>query len=132
MFEGLRQLKALCRLARLRRVLAYRNRGPLRAVGMCESGQFSREMEASWDLVDRNCDAPEIFGEKVAAALCAMSAHCHSWLALWLWPTGRLFSDTCSPLLLCVLNMLNYPQTRKSSSFGMLAKLAHKLDQCVL
>ena len=41
--------------------------------------------------------------------------------------TVSVFRGTCSPLMLCVLQ-INYPQTRKSSSFGMLAKLAHKLD----
>lgn len=130
-------------LACLRRALACRGRGPLRAVGMTDSGQFRREMEASWDLVDRKYDAPEIFGEKAAAALCAMSAraaHHDLPLALSLMAgtvalangaTVSVFPGTCSPLMLCVLN-INYPQTRKSSSFGMLAKLAHKLDQCVL
>ena len=41
---------------------------------MTDSGQFRPEMEASWDLVDRKNDAAEIFGDRVVAALCAMSA----------------------------------------------------------
>ena len=41
---------------------------------MTDSGQFRPEMEASWDLVDRKNDAPEIFGGRAEAALCAMSA----------------------------------------------------------
>ena len=132
-----------CLLACLRRALACRGWDPLRAVGMTDSGQFRPEMEASWDLVHRKYDAPEIFGDRAAAASCAMSAraaHHDLPLALSLMAgtvalangaTVSVFPGTCSPLILCVLNV-NYPQTRKSSSFGMLDKLAHKLDQDVL
>ena len=55
-FEALRQLKALCRLACLRPALACRDGNPLHAVGMSDS-----EMEAPWNLVDRNYDASEFF-----------------------------------------------------------------------
>ena len=72
-FEALRQLNTItallaafaCLLACVR-ALACRGWGPLRAVGMTDSGQFRSEMEASWDLVDRKYDAPEIFGDRAA------------------------------------------------------------------
>ena len=72
------------------------------------------------------------------AALCAKSAHQDLPLALMAGTvalangaTASVFPGTCSPLMLCILK-IDFPQTRKSSSFGMLAKLAHKLDQGVL
>ena len=110
---------------------------------MTDSGQFRPEMEASWDVVDRKYDVPEIFGDSAAAALCATSvlvAHHDLPLALSLMAgtvslangaTVSVFPGTCSLLMLCVLN-IDFPQTRQSSSFGMLAKLADKLDQGVL
>ena len=151
-FEDLRQLKAItavlarllaCLRACLRRALACRGWGLLLAVGMTDSGQFRPEMEVSWDLVYRKFDAPQIFGDRAAAALCAMSARAAhhdlplapsltaGTVALANGATVSVFPGTCRPLMLCVVNT-NYPQTQKSSSFGMLTKLAHKLDQGVL
>ena len=45
--------------------------------------------------------------------------------------TVSVFPGTSSALMLCVLD-INYPQTRTSSSFGMLVKFAKNLDQGVL
>ena len=73
-FEALRPAQGDYRLACLRagllaasaRVSGLRS---LRAVGMIDSGQFRPEMEASWDLVDRKYDAPEIFGDSCSCIM---------------------------------------------------------------
>ena len=102
--------------------------------------QFSAEMKAAWEVVERNFIPEQILGPTVADIIAKHAArasqhelpYAMSMIAGCIFMANgggvNVFPNSPSPLMMAVLNT-NYPQTRKSAITAAVASLGRAMDR---